>query len=146
MGVEAFNLVSALNCITAQRLVRKICVKCKIADDSVTPAMLIKAGIAPQFAQRIKPMKGTGCGVCGNTGNKGRVAIHEVLKVNDAIRESIMKGEASMDLKKIAMMNGMRTLRQSALMKMAAGLISLSEVLSNTAADEDGDAAAIEAA
>jgi len=146
MGVEAFNLVSALNCITAQRLVRKICVKCKIADDSVTPAMLIKAGIAPQFAQRIKPMKGTGCGVCGNTGNKGRVAIHEVLKVNDAIRESIMKGEASMDLKKIAMMNGMRTLRQSALMKMAAGLISLSEVLSNTAVDEDGDAAAIEAA
>jgi len=146
MGVEAFNLVSALNCITAQRLVRKICVKCKIADDSVTPAMLIKAGIAPQFAQRIKPMKGTGCGVCGNTGNKGRVAIHEVLKVNDAIRESIMKGEASMDLKKIAMMNGMRTLRQSALMKMAAGLISLAEVLSNTAVDEDGDAAAIEAA
>ena len=146
MGVEAFNLVSALNCITAQRLVRKICVKCKIPDDSVTPDMLIKAGIAPQFAQRIKPMKGTGCGVCGNTGNKGRVAIHEVLKVNDAIRESIMKGEASMDLKKIAMMNGMRTLRQSALMKMAAGLISLSEVLSNTAADEDGDVAAIEAA
>jgi type IV pilus assembly protein PilB len=146
MGVEAFNLVSALNCITAQRLVRKICVKCKVPDDSVTPAMLIKAGIAPQFAQRIKPMKGTGCGVCGNTGNKGRVAIHEVLKVNDAIRESIMRGEASMDLKKIAMVNGMRTLRQSALMKMASGLISLAEVLSNTAVDEEGDVAAIEAA
>ncbi len=146
MGVESFNLVSALNCITAQRLVRKICMKCKTLDESITTEMLIRAGIASQFAARIKPMKGTGCGVCSNTGNKGRIAVHEVLKVNDAIRESIMSGEASMNLKKVAMANGMRTLRQSALMKLAAGQISFAEVMSNTASDDDGDLGVIAAA
>ncbi len=146
MGVESFNLVSALNCITAQRLVRKICMKCKTTDDTISTDMLIKSGIAAQFASRIKPMKGTGCALCGNSGNKGRVAVHEILKVNDAIRESIMSGSASMDLKKVAMANGMRTLRQSALMKMASGQISFSEVLTNTAADDDGDLGVIAAA
>ena len=91
-------------------------------------------------------MKGTGCGVCSNTGNKGRIAVHEVLKVNDAIRESIMSGEASMNLKKVAMANGMRTLRQSALMKLASGQISFAEVMSNTASDDDGDLSVIAAA
>jgi type IV pilus assembly protein PilB len=146
MGVEGFNLVSALNCITAQRLVRKICQKCKKADESVTTDMLIKAGIAPHFASRLKPMKGAGCGVCGNTGNKGRVAVHEVLKVNDPIREAIMRGAASMELKRVAMANGMRTLRQAALMKMAAGLISFSEAVQNTATDDDSDSGQISAA
>lgn len=146
MGVEAFNLVSALNCITAQRLVRRICPKCKMVDDSVTPQMLISAGIAPEFTSRIRAMKGKGCGACGSTGNKGRVAVHEVLKVNDAVRECIMSGSASMDLKKVAMANGMRTLRQSALMKLASGEVCLSEVLSNTASDDDGDLGVITAA
>ncbi|NDE13938.1 type IV-A pilus assembly ATPase PilB [bacterium] len=146
MGVESFNLVSALNCITAQRLIRKICVKCKTVDDSVTPDMLIRSGIASQFVPRIKPMKGTGCGACSNTGNKGRIAVHEVLKVNDAIRQAIMDGAASMDLKKVAMANGMRTLRQSALMKMAAGQVSFNEAISNTASDDDNDQLAVSAA
>jgi type IV pilus assembly protein PilB len=91
-------------------------------------------------------MKGTGCGACSNTGNKGRIAVHEVLKVNDAIRESIMSGAASMDLKKVAMANGMRTLRQSALMKMAAGFVSFTEAISNTASDDDNDNLVVSAA
>ena len=146
MGVEGFNLVSALNCITAQRLVRKICQKCKTTDESITTDMLVKAGISPQFASRIKPMKGAGCGVCGNTGNKGRVAVHEVLKVNDPIREAIMRGAASMELKRVAMASGMRTLRQAALMKMAAGAISFSEAVQNTAPDDDGESSQVAAA
>lgn len=146
MGVESFNLVSALNCITAQRLIRKICAKCKTHDDTVTPEMLMKAGIAPEFVSRIKPMRGTGCSACSNTGNKGRVAVHEVLKINDAIREAIMQGAASMDLKKVAMANGMRSLRQSALMKMAGGFVSFNEAISNTATDDDNEQVIIAAA
>ncbi|MEY4630003.1 MAG: hypothetical protein RIQ81_123 [Pseudomonadota bacterium] len=146
MGVEGFNLVSALNCITAQRLVRKICMKCKTTDESVTPDMLARAGISPQFASRIKPMKGAGCSLCGNTGNKGRVAVHEILKVNDPVREAIMRNAASMELKRVAMANGMRTLRQSALMKMASGQISFTEAVQNTAPDDDGETPQIAAA
>lgn len=137
MGVEPFNLVSALTCVTAQRLMRKICDKCRIVDDSITPKVMVELGIHPQYADRVKAYKGAGCNVCGGTGNKGRVAVHEVLKMNDPVREAIVGNLPAMKIKKVAMANGMRTLRQSALNKMAQGLSSAAEVIKATASDSD---------
>ena len=138
MGVEGFNLVSALTCITAQRLLRRICQKCKIVDDSVTPEALIDLGIHENFVGRIKAYKGAGCNACNKTGNKGRIACHEVLKLNDPVREAILKNLPAMEIKKIAMATGMRSLRQSALVKMVQGQTSALEVVRATAADSEG--------
>lgn len=136
MGVESFNLVSALTCITAQRLVRKICTRCRTVDESVTPEVMIKLGIPSQYAQKVKAYKGTGCPVCLRTGMHGRQAVHEILRLNDPIREAILRGASAMELKKIAMQNGMRTLRQSALTKMIQGVTSAQEVVKVTASDD----------
>ncbi|MCX6105255.1 MAG: type IV-A pilus assembly ATPase PilB [Proteobacteria bacterium] len=137
MGVESFNLVSALTCVTAQRLMRKICEKCRVLDDSVTPQIMIDLGIHPQYADKVKAYKGAGCPACGGTGNKGRVAVHEVLKLSDPVREAILENAPAMKIKKIAMINGMRSLRQSALNKMAQGIANAQEVIKSTASDSD---------
>lgn len=137
MGVESFNLVSALTCVTAQRLMRRICEKCRVIDDSVTPKIMVELGIHPQFADRVKAYKGAGCPACGGTGNKGRIAVHEVLKMNDAVREAIVANLPAMKIKKVAMANGMRSLRQSALNKMAQGISNAAEVVKTTASDSD---------
>ena len=137
MGVESFNLVSALTCITAQRLMRRICDRCRIVDESVLPEHFVQLGIHPQYADKVKAYKGAGCGACGKTGNTGRVAVHEVLKLNDAVRESILKNDPAMIIKKVAMANGMRSLRQSALNKMVQGIVNVTEVTKTTASDSD---------
>jgi type IV pilus assembly protein PilB len=140
MGVEGFNLVSALTCITAQRLMRKICEKCRIIDTSVTPEILVELGIHPSYIDKIKTYKGQGCTSCGNSGTKGRVAVHEVLVMNEQIRHAILKGKAGIEIKKVAMQTGMRTLRQSALNKMIQGHSSAQEVIKTTTADKaEGD-------
>ncbi|MCX6108544.1 MAG: type IV-A pilus assembly ATPase PilB [Proteobacteria bacterium] len=139
MGVESFNLVSALTCVTAQRLVRKICDKCRMVDESVTPQLMIDLGIHPQYASRVQAFKGAGCHACSGTGNKGRIAVHEVLKLNDPVREAILANAPAMKIKKIAMANGMRSLRQSALNKMAQGITNAQEVTKSTAPDSDDD-------
>src|SRR5690606_5741488 len=72
MGLEPFNLVAALTCVTAQRLLRKICQHCRVIDDSVTPQHMIQLGIHPAYADRVKAYKGAGCPKCAGTGNKGR--------------------------------------------------------------------------
>src|SRR5262249_33698324 len=110
MGLEPFNLVSALTCITAQRLLRTICEHCRVVDESVTPQVIVELGIHPQYAERVKAYKGAGCSNCNRTGNRGRVAVHEVLKLNDPVREGILSGLPAMRLKRVAMANGMRTL------------------------------------
>lgn len=137
MGIQPFNLVSSLTCVTAQRLVRKICTQCRMEDSSVTPQTLISLGIPAQYAEKMKVFVGKGCPACNGSGNKGRIAIHEVLKMNDAVREAIVAGESSLTIKKIAMKGGMRTLRQSALTKMSRGICDINEVIKMTAADSD---------
>lgn len=145
MGVESFNLVSALTCVTAQRLLRRVCASCRTVDESVTPKIMVELGIHPQYASKVRSYKGAGCANCNGSGYKGRVAVHEVLKLNDPVREAILDGAPAMRLKKIAMANGMRSLRQSALNKMVQGITDAAEVTSSTAADSD-DAAGKESA
>ncbi|MBP9708758.1 MAG: Flp pilus assembly complex ATPase component TadA [Oligoflexales bacterium] len=135
MGVESFNLVAALICITAQRLMKKNCQHCLIEDDTITPEILLNMGIPKQYINQVKAYKGKGCIHCNNSGTKGRVAIHEVLEISDPIKEAIIRGLPAVEIKKIAMAHGMRTLRQSALNKMAKGLSPAVEVTAVTAPD-----------
>ena len=137
MGVAPFNLVSALNCVTAQRLLKKVCTRCRTEDTSITPKTLVELGIHESYTSKIKVYKGAGCAFCGNTGNKGRIAAHEVLTLGDAVKRSILNGDPAIDIKKVAMAAGMRTLRQSALTKMAAGIVSAQEVIKSTSEDRE---------
>lgn len=135
MGIEPFNLVSSLNCVVAQRLMRRICGDCKELDTSVTPEQLVEVGIPPAYASKIKVYKGRGCPTCGGSGTKGRIAVHEVMALNEQIKRAIIDEVSSIDLKKVAMKSGMRTLRQSAINKMVQGHSPLSEVIKTTDAD-----------
>ena len=137
MGLESFNLVAALNVVVAQRLARKICSECKVVDEDVDKNALIRLGVPENLAKDLVAYKGKGCPACNKTGYKGRVAIHEVMVINDAIRDGIMEGLPSMGLKKIGMNSGMRTLRQNAITKLARGETDVREVLNNTTSDGD---------
>lgn len=135
MGVESFNLVSALICVTAQRLLKKNCRECLIVDEAITPKILTELGVPRQYLDKVKAYKGKGCPKCNHNGTKGRVAVHEVLKLSDPVRDAIIRGEPSMVLKRIAMAHGMHTLRQSALIKLAKGEVSATEVIRVTSSD-----------
>ena len=137
MGLEPFNVIAALTCIVAQRLARKICTHCKEEDTSVKPQQLIGLGLPKEIAEGAKIYKGKGCVRCSKTGYKGRTAIHEVLVMNDEIKDAILEGASSMNLKKIAMKQGMKTLRQNALKKLINGEIDIIEITKTTASDED---------
>jgi type IV pilus assembly protein PilB len=137
MGVEPFNVVSALTCVVAQRLIRKVCTKCAERDPDVTMDVLIDLGFHPEYAAQVIPLKGKGCPSCNNSGEKGRTAIHEVLVLTDEVKNAIAKRLPPMQLKTVCMASGMRTLRQAALMKMAKGMISAKEVVSMTMPDDD---------
>lgn len=134
MGIEPFLVVASLNVIVAQRLCRKICPFCKEIH-KVDLQELIACGIAPASAEKIKVMKGKGCEKCNGTGYKGRVAIYEVLACTAKIRELILKNASVDDLKRQAIKDGMKTLRMSALTKVAQGLTTLEEAITNTGAD-----------
>lgn len=137
MGLAPFNLVAAINCITAQRLVRKICPHCRIEDTSINAETLIDLGINKAYVGKVKAYIGKGCQACNNSGNKGRIAVHEVLVISDAIKQSILRGDSAGELKKVAMKAGMKTLRQSALTKMLQGITTAKEVIKTTSPDHD---------
>lgn len=135
MGIEPFLVVAALNVIVAQRLCRKICINCR-EENKVPTEELIACGFAPASAEKIKVYKGKGCEICNNTGYKGRVAIYEVLSVTPKVRELILRNASADDLKKQAIRDGMKTLRMCALTKVAQGLTTLEEAVSNSASDQ----------
>jgi type IV pilus assembly protein PilB len=137
MGLESFNLISALNCIVAQRLARRICNACRVEDKSVKVDHFIEMGMNAQGAKQARAYTGRGCPECSNTGYKGRTAVHEILVVNDPIRDAIMKRVSGVDIKRIAIESGMRTMRQNALLKLTRGEIDVLEVVKNTATDDE---------
>ncbi len=134
MGVEPFLVASSVNLIVAQRLARKVCTACSERDD-VAVETLIQMGMDPETASKAECRKGRGCSLCANTGFKGRVALYEVMPVTDAIRELILMGASSTEIKNQAIADGMKTLRQSGLTKILDGVTSVSEVLRTTMAD-----------
>ena len=137
MGVEPHNLVGALLCIVAQRLMRKICLDCKVVDESAAPNYLISLGIRKDYANKVKIYKGQGCKQCNGAGNKGRVAIHEVLRMTSQLYDAIVRSVPAAELKRVGIKTGMRTLRQAALIKMVNGMVSAAEVSKVTSSDAD---------
>jgi type II secretory ATPase GspE/PulE/Tfp pilus assembly ATPase PilB-like protein len=127
MGVEAYQFVSALNCVLAQRLVRNICVHCK-RRATVTRAMLEESAMDPALEHSGLFFEGGGCIECGGTGFKGRHAICELLDLSDNIREMILARRPSSEIKKAAREEGMRFLRESAVERVLAGSTTLREI------------------
>ena len=127
MGVEAFQFVSALNCVLAQRLVRTICPDCKRAVE-VDPKLLDESGLDPVVARRYTFYEGGGCIECGGTGYKGRTAVCELLNLSDNIREMILALRARAEIKSAARDEGMRFLREAAVDRVLNGVTTLCEI------------------
>lgn len=135
MGVEPFLVASAVNLITAQRLARRVCSECKIVDDIPVKA-LIDAGVPPDEAPNIVCHRGAGCPKCNGTGYKGRVGFYQVMPMLEPIRELILNGANTAEIKRETMRLGIKTMRQSGLTKLAEGVTSFEEVLRVTVADD----------
>ncbi|MCC7417195.1 MAG: type II/IV secretion system protein [Acidobacteria bacterium] len=127
MGVEAYQFVSALNCVLAQRLVRNTCLHCK-RPVAVTRAMLEESGLDPALERTHTFHEGRGCIECGGTGYKGRTAICELLDLTDRIREMILEKRPTSEIKKAAREDGMRFLRESAVERVLEGATTLREI------------------
>src|SRR5450432_689939 len=127
IGVEAYNFVSALNCILAQRLVRLNCEHCK-RPVRYPDSMLIESGMKPEEWRNVDFMEGAGCVECGGTGFRGRTAIHELLDLSDKIREMILDRRSTAEIKRIARDEGMTFLRESAVDKVRMGITTLKEI------------------
>ncbi|CAG0985175.1 type IV-A pilus assembly ATPase PilB [Geobacter sp.] len=135
MGVEPFLVASAVNLITAQRLARRVCSECKQPEDIPIQA-LIDAGVPPEEAPSYVCYKGTGCAKCNNTGYKGRVGFYQVMPMLEEIRELILNGANTAEIKRESMRLGIKTMRQSGLTKLKEGVTSFEEVLRVTVADD----------
>ena len=130
MGIEPFNVASAVNLIVAQRLVRRICKECKQEheyNDVEMHAFGIDRKVGPFF-------KGAGCDTCAGTGYKGRQGLYEVMALSSPLRRGILKGGSTEELRDIAVQEGMLTLRMDGMVKVKKGVTTLEEVVKETAA------------
>ncbi len=127
MGVEAYQFVSALNCVLAQRLVRTVCSECR-RPVTVGRTELEESGIDPRLADEHTFYEGVGCIECGGTGFRGRTAVCELLDLSDPIREMILAQKATSEIKRAARAEGMRFLRESAVECVLRGVTTLREI------------------
>jgi type IV pilus assembly protein PilB len=127
IGVEAYNFVSALNCILAQRLVRINCEHCK-RPITYPDQLFIESGLNPEEWRDVETMEAPGCFECGGTGFRGRTAIHELLDLSDKIRELILDRRPTSEIKRLAREEGMTFLRESAVEKVRQGITTLKEI------------------
>jgi len=134
MGVEPFLVTAAVNLIVAQRLVRRICPNCRV-EAPVNMQRLMELGVDPGAAKVMKLYRGAGCPSCANTGFAGRFGIYEVMPFTSTLKEAVLAGANSLELKRKAMEEGMRTLRMAAITKAAEGMTTLEEALTSTSAD-----------
>lgn len=137
MGIEPYLLASTLNLIVAQRLVRKICDKCKEPVE-LKGETLKRLKIEPEQAKNAVFYHGKGCNACGNTGYKGRLPIFEFLVMNSDIREMIIGGKNEREIRAAARKKGYGGLFESGVVNMAKGLTTAEEVLSTTFTEEIG--------
>ena len=135
MGTEPFMLSTSIVCIASQRLIRKICSKCK-TQIHVPEDAFVDGGIDPERFKNIKLYEGTGCSYCNKTGYKGRMGIFEVMRVDEDIRQLIEGDANSLQIEKAALDKGMVNLREAALRKLEAGLTTFDEVLRETISNE----------
>jgi type IV pilus assembly protein PilB len=132
MGIEPFNVASAVNLITAQRLTRRICKNCK---EPVTypEAYLKAAGLTAENLDGVTFYRGKGCDDCGGSGYRGRQGLYEVMAMSPALRRMILQGASTADLRDQAISEGMLTLRMDGMVKVKRGITTLEEVIKETA-------------
>ena len=133
MGIEPFNVASAVNLIVAQRLVRRICKECKEEHQYAPEELKALGGDTKEFAG-ITFYKGKGCEQCNGTGYKGRAGLYEVMALSPELRRMILKGASTTELSEQAVQEGMLTLRMDGLVKIKKGITTLEEVVKETAA------------
>lgn len=134
MGVASYIITSTVNLIVAQRLVGKICESCKVPVEVPTQTLL-NLGVVASEVGEYKICRGKGCANCNNTGIKGRAAIYELMYMNEKMKEAILKGASTGQLRYLAREQGMRTLRRSALLKLKRGITTIDEVLNASVKD-----------
>jgi type IV pilus assembly protein PilB len=132
MGIEAFNVASAVNLITAQRLVRRICSNCK---EVVTypQEYLDAAGLTDEDIEGITFYRGAGCETCNGSGYKGRQGLYEVMAMSPTLRRMVLQGASAAELQAQAISEGMLTLRMDGFVKLRKGITTLEEVIKETA-------------
>jgi len=135
MGIEPFLVSSAVNLITAQRLGRRVCSECREPED-IPKQALIDAGVPPEEVDGYVCYRGQGCPTCNDTGYKGRVGIYQVMPMFEEIREMVLAGGNTAEIKRESMRLGIKTMRQAALTKLKEGVTSFEEVLRSTIADD----------
>jgi type IV pilus assembly protein PilB len=136
MGVEPFLITASVNLVLAQRLARKVCKDCTQPYDYDEKVLRELGATAEQIASfRGKTAKGAGCKTCNGTGYKGRVALYEVMRFSDNLKELVLQGSSAAELKQGAIRNGMITLRMAGTLKVGAGVTTPEEVMRVTMAD-----------
>ena len=135
MGIEPFLVASSVNCIVAQRLARRVCEECKEPDPEISIDELVAAGMSEDEARETSPVRGAGCPNCSETGYKGRVAVYEVMEITEEIKDFVLNGASTVEIKREAIRSGMTTLRRSALNMLKNEVTALSEVFRVSAAD-----------
>jgi len=132
MGIEAFNVASAVNLVVAQRLVRRICKDCK-GEHKYTDVELKALSGNIEDLRKLTFMKGSGCETCSGTGYKGRAGLYEVMSLTPELRRCILRGASVADMQEQAVADGMLTLRMDGMVKIAKGVTTLEEVIKETA-------------
>jgi type IV pilus assembly protein PilB len=131
MGIEPFLVANSVNLICAQRLVRRICENCK-ENYEASAAKLTETGFDPSEVGTFRPFRGRGCDRCSGSGYKGRCGVFEVMEMSEGLRDLIISGQPATELRKLAMKEGMLTLRQSGLQKVRDGQTTIEEVVRET--------------
>jgi type IV pilus assembly protein PilB len=132
MGIEAFNVASAVNLVVAQRLVRRICKDCK-GQHQYSDVELSALGTDLVSLKALTFMKGSGCDTCSGTGYKGRAGLYEVMSLSPEVRRMILRGASVAEIRDQAVVDGMLTLRMDGMKKIERGVTTLEEVVKETA-------------
>ena len=135
MGVAPYLITSTINMVIAQRLMGRICESCK-EPVKVPESTLVNLGVGVDELSKYQIFKARGCNACNNTGIRGRMAIYEILPVNEQIKDIILKGGSDKEIRQTAKNLGFRTLRRSALLKLARGITTIEEVINSSIRDE----------
>jgi type IV pilus assembly protein PilB len=134
MGVEPFLITASVNLVLAQRLARKICPDCK-AEIQLEAGVLEEIGFTPEQLATGTLLKGQGCRTCNGTGYKGRVALYEIMRFSDGLKEMVLQGSSTAELKTAAIKAGMQTLRMAGIKKVLDGVTTTEEILRVTMSD-----------
>ncbi len=129
MGIEPFLVATSVQLICAQRLVRRICKNCKRQVESPSHAALLELGYEPEEVDTLRVFRGAGCKVFNGTGYKGRVGLYEVMEISPEVKEAIIGNATAVELKRVAVENGMTTLRRSGLQKVRDEVTTIEEVV-----------------